>query len=173
MFKSPSLFVILLAVCPALSLKPYDFVTYVLKQADIIPDIISANPHFHPQAFLFATLPVGPLLLGNTLNKTSSLTPPNISFTPMQAPTHKLYTIVMADPDAPSRDNQSYSAYRHWLVRRSSFLWLDENDLLIILLDDGRKASKEQQSLCRVYTTRCNSLPFSQPSRGQWFSQIQ
>jgi hypothetical protein len=84
-------------------------VTYVLKQADIIPDIISANPHLHPQAFLFATLPMWPLLLGNTLNKTSSLALPNISFTPMQAPTHKLYAIVMADPDAPSRDKELFS----------------------------------------------------------------
>jgi len=116
----PSLFVILMTAYPALSLDPYDFVTIALMQAGIIPDVILANPHFDPQALLFVTLPVGPVLLGNTLNSTISLTPPNISFTPMRAPAGQLYTIAMVDPDAPTRENQTYSGYRHWLVRRHS-----------------------------------------------------
>jgi hypothetical protein len=109
----PSLFVILMTACPVLSLDPYDFVTIVLMQAGIIPDVISANPYFDPQALLFVTLPVGPVLLGNTLNRTTSLTLPNISFTPMHAPAGQLYTIAMTDPDAPTRENQTYGAYRH------------------------------------------------------------
>ncbi|OJA12358.1 hypothetical protein AZE42_04330 [Rhizopogon vesiculosus] len=101
-------------------LKPYLTVmlldSVVLIQAGIIPDVIPANPHFDPQALLFVTLPVGPVLLGNTLNSTTSLTPPNISFTPMHAPADQLYTIAMVDPDAPTRENQTYGGYRHWLA---------------------------------------------------------
>jgi hypothetical protein len=111
------LFVVLLVAYPALSRDPYDFVTMLLKQNSIIPDVIPLSQHFDPKAFLFVTLSVGPVLLGNTLNSTTNLTPPNISFTPMQAPADKLYTIVMVDPDAPTRQNQSYAGYRHWLVR--------------------------------------------------------
>ncbi|OJA13778.1 hypothetical protein AZE42_07453 [Rhizopogon vesiculosus] len=111
-----SLFIVLLAAFPVLSRDPYDFVAILLQQAGIIPDIISANTHFDSQAFLFVTFPVGPVLLGNTLNATSSLTLPNVSFTPMHAPVDQFYTIVMVDPDAPTRENQTYAAYRHWLA---------------------------------------------------------
>jgi phosphatidylethanolamine-binding protein (PEBP) family uncharacterized protein len=40
----------------------------------------------------------------------------------MQAPADKLYTIVMVDPDAPTRQNHSYAGYRHWLVRQRPFI---------------------------------------------------
>ncbi|KAG1730388.1 PEBP-like protein [Suillus paluster] len=106
--------VALLSVCPVLSLHPYDFVTIPMKQDGIIPDVIPANPPFHPQALLSVTFPTGPALLGNTLDSTSSVTPPLVSFTPMHG--EALYTIVMTDPDAPTRENQEYGQYRHWLA---------------------------------------------------------
>jgi len=117
-----SIFVILFAACPALSGEPYDFVAILLRQAGIVPDVIATEPPFDPQAFLFVTFPVGPALLGNPLNATNNTTPPDVTFTPMQAPADKLYTIVMVDPDAPTRDNHTYAGYRHWLVRRCSAL---------------------------------------------------
>ncbi|KAG0696766.1 PEBP-like protein [Suillus ampliporus] len=114
MLSSLHLFVVLLTVYPALSLYPYDIVTLPMKEDGVIPDVIPANPPFHPQALLSVTFPTGPALLGNTLNTTSSLAPPMISFTPMQG--EALYTIVMTDPDAPTRENQTYAQYRHWLA---------------------------------------------------------
>ncbi|KAG2137948.1 PEBP-like protein [Suillus clintonianus] len=114
MLNSLRLFFVLLTVCPTLSWYPYDFVTIPMQQNGVIPDVVPANPSFHPQALLFVIFPTGPALLGNTLNSTSSLTPPTVSFTPMKD--EAIYTIVMTDPDAPTRENQTYGQYRHWLA---------------------------------------------------------
>lgn len=101
-------------------LDPLTAVKMALTDAGVIPDVIPANPPFFPKALLVVTFPTSQeALLGNTLTKTDSADEPTIAFTPMQVPdvTDELtYTLVMTDPDAPSRVDPKFGQWRHWVV---------------------------------------------------------
>lgn len=51
--------------------------------------------------------------LGNILTPTQTKDKPQVSW-----PTERgaYYTLIMTDPDAPSRENHSYREIRHWMV---------------------------------------------------------
>ena len=51
---------------------------------------------------------------GNILTPTHVRRPPVVAFKPN--PTNKLYTIIMIDPDAPSRQEPMYREFVHWVV---------------------------------------------------------
>eukprot|EP00823_Brevimastigomonas_motovehiculus_P003419 TRINITY_DN207_c0_g1_i2.p1 TRINITY_DN207_c0_g1~~TRINITY_DN207_c0_g1_i2.p1 ORF type:complete len:196 (-),score=46.12 TRINITY_DN207_c0_g1_i2:203-733(-) len=51
--------------------------------------------------------------LGNELKPSETQTAPTISWT---ADEKSLYTVIMTDPDAPSRKNPKFREWRHWLV---------------------------------------------------------
>ncbi|KAG0696767.1 phosphatidylethanolamine-binding protein [Suillus ampliporus] len=101
-------------------LDPLNAVREDLEDNDIIPDVIPADPPFHPKTLLVVTFPTGQeALLGNTLTKMDTADEPTIAFTPMQVPDvtdEPTFTLVMTDPDAPSRENPKFSQWRHWVV---------------------------------------------------------
>ncbi|KAG2367135.1 phosphatidylethanolamine-binding protein [Suillus spraguei] len=99
-------------------LNPLDAVREDLKDNDIIPDVIPADPPFHPKALLVVTFPNGQeALLGNTLTKTDTADEPTVVFTPVpDINDEATYTLVMTDPDAPSRENPKFREWRHWVV---------------------------------------------------------
>ncbi|KAG2338826.1 PEBP-like protein, partial [Suillus weaverae] len=101
-------------------LDPLSAVSQDLKDNDIIPDVIPVDPPFHPKVLLVVTFPNGQeALLGNTLAKTDTADEPAVAFTPMEVPDmadEPTYTLVMTDPDAPSRENPKFREWRHWVV---------------------------------------------------------
>ncbi|KAG2137946.1 PEBP-like protein [Suillus clintonianus] len=101
-------------------LDPLNAVREDIKGNGIIPDVIPVDPPFHPKALLVVTFPTGQeALLGNTLTKTDTDDEPTVAFTPMQVPDvadEPTYTLVMTDPDAPSRVNPKFREWRHWVV---------------------------------------------------------
>ncbi|KIN97415.1 hypothetical protein M404DRAFT_1006053 [Pisolithus tinctorius Marx 270] len=93
-------------------------VEHALIEADIIPEVVPSR--FGPEALLVVSWPTGKeATLGNTLTAYDTALAPTISFTPMvtQAPYDEVsYTLVMTDPDAPSRKNPKLAQWRHWVV---------------------------------------------------------
>jgi len=102
-------------------LDPLNTVRIALADAGIIPDVIPAVPPFLPKALLVVTFPTGQeALLGNTLTKKDTADEPTVAFTPMQVldmTDEPTYTLVMTDPDAPSRHDPKFAQWRHWVVR--------------------------------------------------------
>ncbi|KAI6137107.1 phosphatidylethanolamine-binding protein [Pisolithus sp. B1] len=93
-------------------------VEHALIEADIIPEVVPSR--FGPEALLVVSWPTGKeATLGNTLTALDTALAPSISFTPMitLAPYDEVsYTLVMTDPDAPSRKNPRLAQWRHWVV---------------------------------------------------------
>ncbi|KAG2032656.1 phosphatidylethanolamine-binding protein [Suillus americanus] len=99
-------------------LDPLNAVIEDLKDNGIIPDVIPIDPPFHPKALLVVIFPTSQeALLGNTLTKTDTTDEPTVLFTPVLNVTGEpTYTLVMTDPDAPSRENPKFREWRHWVV---------------------------------------------------------
>lgn len=101
-------------------LDPLGAVTTAIKKAGIIPDVIPDKTPFIAEALLVVRWPTGKeAMLGNTLTTIDTADEPSVSFTPMQsfaAATDVGYTLVMTDPDAPSRSDPKMGQWRHWLV---------------------------------------------------------
>lgn len=63
-------------------------------------------------------------MLGNELTKSDTESVPNVQITPVGAldgestDANTSYTLVMLDPDAPSRADPKYGPFRHWVVSR-------------------------------------------------------
>ena len=106
-------------------LDPLTAVATGVQQAGIIPDVIPANSKapFIPEALLVVRWPTEKeAMLGNTLTTIDTADEPAVSFTPMQsfaAATDIGYTLVMTDPDAPSRSDPKMGQWRHWVVSRT------------------------------------------------------
>ncbi|KAG6371523.1 phosphatidylethanolamine-binding protein [Boletus reticuloceps] len=117
-------------------LDPLGAVATAVQQAGIIPDVIPDKTPFTPEALLVLKWPTGKeAMLGNTLTKIDTADEPLVSFTPMQsfaAATDVGYTLVMTDPDAPSRSDPKMGEWRHWLVtglKAPALSALDTGDL--------------------------------------------
>ena len=108
-----------------MSLDPISAVISAFKRDRIIPDVLPADS-FNP-SFLFSVVyPNGSeVLLGNELTIDETQDEPLVSFAPMNMPVEQAdstgeevgYTLVMLDPDAPSRAEPLYRSFRHWVVR--------------------------------------------------------
>ncbi|KIM52170.1 hypothetical protein SCLCIDRAFT_1223980 [Scleroderma citrinum Foug A] len=97
----------------------YSAVVSALTAGDIIPEVIRLP--FNPSARLVVSWPTSDkeASLGNTLTAPETALEPSVAFTPMitQAPYDEVsYTLVMTDPDAPSRKDPKFAQWRHWLV---------------------------------------------------------
>ena len=101
---------------------PLTAVTIAVQKEGIIPDVIPSNAAapFITEALLVLKWPTGKeAMLGDTPTRIETADEPSVSFTPMQsfaAATDVGYTLVMTDPDAPSRSNPKMGQWRHWLV---------------------------------------------------------
>lgn len=94
-------------------------VVSVLLREGVIPDVV---PDFQPTVFFTLVWPDGKeATLGNFLTRTDTLEEPQIHLSSRlsdEASTIS-YTLVMTDPDAPSRADPKYRQFRHWVVRRT------------------------------------------------------
>ena len=113
-----------------MSLDPLSAVVTAIKRDHIIPDVLPADS-FTPSLLFSIVYPNGSeVLLGNELTIDETQDEPLVSFAPMNMPVEQAdstgdevgYTLVMLDPDAPSRAEPLYRSFRHWVVRGLFYL---------------------------------------------------
>jgi len=108
---------------------PLDSVVVALERESIIPDVIPSN--FTPTLLFSIVYPTGyEVATGNTLLRENTLDEPDVVISPMNLPfananstgegddlTKEVsYTLVMTDPDAPSRGDPKHGQVRHWVI---------------------------------------------------------
>ncbi|KAG6890530.1 hypothetical protein C0995_007732 [Termitomyces sp. Mi166 len=104
----------------------------VLQREDVIPDVVP--PDFLPTIFFTVVWPNGKeATLGNFLTREDTLEEPQIHVSPsssLEASTAS-YTLVMTDPDAPSRADPKYRQFRHWVVTGLKIPPIAESSLIV------------------------------------------
>lgn len=106
---------------------PLSDIAASLKKHEIIPDVVPDT--FHPALLFSVVWPNGKKsTYGHELTKEDTTAEPSVYFTPMAVPdtsgnlvsgtatTEVTYTLVLTDPDAPSRADPKYRQFRHWVV---------------------------------------------------------
>ncbi|KAF9258751.1 PEBP-like protein [Marasmius fiardii PR-910] len=105
---------------------PLSAVVSALKREQIIPDIIPED--FSPSVLFSIIYPSGKeAILSTELTREEALEEPQINFTPMNVSDEAAgdststegettYTLVMTDPDAPSRAEPKFRQFRHWVI---------------------------------------------------------
>ncbi|KAL7266305.1 carboxypeptidase Y inhibitor, partial [Rhizina undulata] len=86
-----------------------------LKKHGIIPDVVD---DFTPTTMISVAYPSAnkEVSLGNTLKPEEAHETPKIQITPEGADASTTYTIVLTDPDAPSREDPKWSEFCHWII---------------------------------------------------------
>ena len=107
-----------------------------LRKADIIDDIVD---DFLPKCFVAPIYDKGkkeyPVVLGNTLKPSQTKESPSVKiYCPNLHETSGI-TIVLTDPDAPSRDDPKWSEMCHWI----GIIPIDEEDPLEVTLSKAEK----------------------------------
>lgn len=109
-------------------LDPLSTVIASLKRESIIPDVLPED--FYPSSLFSIVWPNGKeAVLGNELTREDTLDEPSINFAPMNVPPEQAdssgeagsvrdltYTVVMFDPDAPSKADPKFKCFRHWVI---------------------------------------------------------
>jgi len=101
--------------------------TTALKDEQVIPDIIPPSIKFTPSILFSIIWPANgtEVTLGNKIAKDMTLDEPEINIllsTHTQTGSDDIrsgdvsYTLVMTDPDAPSRNDPKFGEWRHWIV---------------------------------------------------------
>ncbi|KAJ8027426.1 Phosphatidylethanolamine-binding protein-like F40A3.3 [Holothuria leucospilota] len=81
-----------------------------MEQHEVVPDVLSATP----PGVAEVTWPSGVKAeLGNVVTPTQMQDIPQVSW---DTESGALYTVIMTDPDAPSRSKPKYREWHHWLV---------------------------------------------------------
>ncbi|KAF5376918.1 hypothetical protein D9615_007316 [Tricholomella constricta] len=100
---------------------PLSNVVSSLKREKIIPDVMP--PSFAPSVLFSVVWPNGSeAVMGNFLSREDTLEEPEVNFVPLIVPDAPkaaqdvTYTLVMTDPDAPSRANPKFGQFRHWVI---------------------------------------------------------
>ncbi|XP_078688249.1 uncharacterized protein LOC144920176 isoform X5 [Branchiostoma floridae x Branchiostoma belcheri] len=88
-------------------------VTAAFRQHDIVPDVVDAAPTIAAEVTYNVTDEDVSVDFGNVLTPTQVKSPPQVMW-PVED--GALYTLVMTDPDAPSRANPRLREFHHWLV---------------------------------------------------------
>ncbi|KAG7440057.1 PEBP-like protein [Guyanagaster necrorhizus] len=102
-----------------MSTDPLSSVIVSLEREKIIPDVIPEA--FSPSVLFTVIYPTGKEgLLGSELTREEAFDEPEINFMPMQnnigTEGEPTYTLVMTDPDAPSRAEPKFRQFRHWVI---------------------------------------------------------
>lgn len=95
-------------------------VVAALKGEELIPDILPAD--FSPSLVFSVAWPNGKeTALSNELTTGDTVEEPEVKIASDggESVTEVSYTLVMVDPDAPSRAEPIYRQFRHWVVKRS------------------------------------------------------
>ena len=104
-------------------LDPLLSIVDTLKRDNIIPDVLPDS--FSPSILLSIMSPSGKEIgLGEEVALEDTLEEPDVILIPLNIPQEQTYsdggefgyTLVMVDPDAPSRADPIYRGFRHWVV---------------------------------------------------------
>ncbi|KAK8909771.1 hypothetical protein QC760_002460 [Botrytis cinerea] len=103
-------------------LKSLKGIKKILKKSSIIPDVLDP---FIPTCYILPSYPPSPsssslkkVKLGNKLLPSQTQSAPSIQvFCPGKYHVQGGLTIILTDPDAPSRDDDSMSEMCHWIAR--------------------------------------------------------
>ncbi|PPQ71134.1 hypothetical protein CVT26_010828 [Gymnopilus dilepis] len=91
-----------------------------LQKNKVVGDVIPESSHFGPEVFFSIVWEDNGTEVshpGVTLDRQSTLKQPKIKIHPLFAPDGDYtYTLVVTDPDAPSRQDPKFGEFRHWLV---------------------------------------------------------
>lgn len=87
-------------------------VSEALRDHGVVPDVIASAPSNLVQVSYSSGVSVVP---GNELTPTQVKSQPQISW-PHSSDPSAMYTVVLTDPDAPSRSKPEFGQWRHWLV---------------------------------------------------------
>ncbi|XP_073817246.1 protein D3-like [Musca autumnalis] len=103
----------------------------VFKDNEIIPDVINAAP----QQFLKVSYDNGLKAdKGNELTPTQVQKQPKVEW---DAEDGAYYTLIMTDPDAPSRVEPKFREFRHWLVVNIPGNHIDQGEVLAAYIGSG------------------------------------
>jgi len=96
---------------------PVSQIVQSFVKEQIIPDVIPEST-LTPTVLFSVTYPSGKeAVLGAELTKEEAGDEPEIVITPLNASSlDPTYTLVMTDPDAPSRADPKYRQFRHWVI---------------------------------------------------------
>ncbi|KAI0037130.1 PEBP-like protein [Vararia minispora EC-137] len=108
-----------------MSLDPLSSVVSALKKEYLIPDVLPDS--FEPTVLFSIAYPNGEeVMMGNILTPEQTTEEPTIDLTPMNVWSEQacegeetldvMYTLVMLDPDAPTRAEPIYRSFRHWVI---------------------------------------------------------
>lgn len=109
---------------PTMAFDPARGVIEALKREKLIPEVIPES--FVPSILFSIVYPGGnEVILGNELLISQTVDEPEISFTPLNMPVEQAdsegdevtYTLVLFDPDVPTRADPQFKTFRHWVVR--------------------------------------------------------
>ncbi|KRZ77503.1 Dedicator of cytokinesis protein 1 [Trichinella papuae] len=97
------------------------------EEHKIIPDVVDQAPTQHLESGVQADL-------GNVLTPTQVKEPPSLKWV---ATPGALYTMVMTDPDAPSRQNPKFREWHHWLVANIPGCEINKGEVLSDYIGSG------------------------------------
>lgn len=96
-----------------------------LEKEDILKDIFpDLQNSFAPKGTLLVDYPTkdNTVALGNSLSVANTQAEPTVVFKPFESiDTNDKFTLVMTDPDAPSRTDRKWGEYCHFVVTDISF----------------------------------------------------
>lgn len=93
-------------------------VTASIKAKNIIPDVIRQS-NFVPSVLFSVVWPSNGtvVIMGGKIERSLTDPEPEIKLSPMALPKGDAsYTLVMTDPDAPTRSDPKFGQWRHWVV---------------------------------------------------------
>uniref|UniRef100_A0AAG5CQW4 Phosphatidylethanolamine-binding protein n=1 Tax=Anopheles atroparvus TaxID=41427 RepID=A0AAG5CQW4_ANOAO len=139
------------------------------ERNDIVPDLIDRAPEHTVQVKYPSKVEVS---LGNELTPTQVKDRPTVCW-PTEPDT--LYTLVMADPDAPSRSNPEMRSWKHWLVGNIPGKEVDQGEVLADYVGSGPpQGTGLHRYVFLVYkqpakvTFNETVLSSRNPNRGKW-----
>ncbi|XP_039955596.1 protein D2-like [Bactrocera tryoni] len=107
-----------------------DSTDVVFKQHKVVPDVIPVAPKQYLKVSYKNVLAEN----GKELTPTQVATQPSIEW---NAENDAFYTIIMTDPDAPSRSNPKFREFNHWLVTNIHGTDISSGDVLTAYVGSG------------------------------------
>ncbi|ORX47420.1 PEBP-like protein [Hesseltinella vesiculosa] len=88
--------------------------SHALQTSGVIPDVVS--PQFKNQGILTVNYGEEQVAIGNHLSVEQTAEAPKVMYVSGEESTHDYYTLMLVDPDAPSRADPKNGPWRHWVV---------------------------------------------------------
>ncbi|KAM0749911.1 PEBP-like protein [Meredithblackwellia eburnea MCA 4105] len=141
---------------------PLQTVRSALEKADLVgTPFVPTN--FRPSVFLQIEFPTtgASAQLGNTVTPAEGKEEPVISFSPeVGANPDQEYTLLSFDPDAPSREDQKFGPWRHWVLEGLKGKSLEQ-------VEEAAAAGTQGGASLTVTKTKEAMAPWVAPSPGQ------